>query len=141
MFRGGIITGCSGWGNALVRFTGSYFEVGVGDMRAANSLFDLIGRGGTLKLHVPNTDPPIRYLVDSQTLTSLTKMRDEFLNRNQRGRTRIRGPALERSSNRSVTSKLLFAICGGVVGRFRGSLGGYGGFETRERKPLRSRNH
>ena len=52
-------------------------------MRPANSLFELIGRGGTLRLHVHSAKLPIHYLVDSQTLISLTKMRNVILNRNQ----------------------------------------------------------
>ena len=62
---------------------GSYFEVDMGDMRSANSLFDLIWRDGTLRLHIPSEKPPIHYLVDSQTIISLTKMRNEILNKNQ----------------------------------------------------------
>ena len=62
---------------------GPYLEVDLGDMRATNSLFELIGCGGTLRLHVPSTKFSIHYLVDSETLISLSKMRNELLNRNQ----------------------------------------------------------
>ena len=96
----GIIVGRFGGKYALVHFRGSYFEVDLCDMRPANSpnsLFDLIGRDGALKLHVHSTMCPIHYLVDSQTLILLTRMRSEFLNRNQTTRantdTRIKPQA------------------------------------------------
>ena len=79
----GIIIGRFGNKYASVRFTGSYFEVDLGDMRSTNSLFELIACSGTLRLHIPRTKSPIHYLVDSQTLISLTKMRNEILNKNQ----------------------------------------------------------
>ena len=52
-------------------------------MRPTNSLFGIIGCGGTLTIHVPHTKFPIRYLVDSQTLVFLTKMRNEYLRGDQ----------------------------------------------------------
>ena len=68
----GIIIGRFWNKYALVHFRWSYFEVGLGDMRPANSLFGVIGCGGTLTLHIPHTKFPIHYLVGSQTLVFLT---------------------------------------------------------------------
>ena len=79
----GVIIGRFGSKYALVHFRGSYLEADLGDMRSANSLFGLIGRGGTLRLHVPSTKFPIHYLVDAQTLIVLSKMSNGLLNRNQ----------------------------------------------------------
>ena len=81
--RPGVIIRRFGNKYAFVHFMGSYFEVDIGDMRSANSLFELIGCDGTFRLRVPSTKSPIHYLADSQTLIFLTKMRNEFLNRNQ----------------------------------------------------------
>ena len=75
----GIIFGRFGNKYALVHFRGSYFEVDLDDMRSTNSLFGSIGWDGTLTLHVPHTKSHIRYLVDSQTLVFITKMRNEYL--------------------------------------------------------------
>ena len=72
-----------GGGYALVHFMGSYLEVDLDDMPSTSRLFELIGRDGALRLHVPRTNPPINYMVDSQTLIFLTKMRNGLLNRNQ----------------------------------------------------------
>ena len=66
----GIIIGRFVGKYALVPIRGPYFEVDLGDMRSANSLFDTIGGDGTLKLHIPSTKSAIHYLVDSQTLVS-----------------------------------------------------------------------
>ena len=49
---------------ALVRFRGPNLQLDLGDMRSANSLFELIGCGGTLQVHVAGTKRPIHYLVD-----------------------------------------------------------------------------
>jgi len=75
----GIIIGRFGYKYALVHFRASYFEVDLEDMRTADSLFGIIGCGGTLTLHVPHTKSPIHYLVDAQTLVFLTKMRNGYL--------------------------------------------------------------
>ena len=37
---------------APVHFTWTYLEVDIGDMRPANRLFEILGRDGTLQLHV-----------------------------------------------------------------------------------------
>ena len=66
----GIINVCFGDYYALVHFRGSYFEDGRGDMRSANSLLGIIGRGGAVALRIPHTESPIRYLVGSETLVS-----------------------------------------------------------------------
>ena len=79
----GVIIGRFVGKYAMDRFMGSYLEVDLGDMRPTNSLFELIGRDGTLCLHVQSTKFPIRYLVDSATLICLSKMRNELLNRNR----------------------------------------------------------
>ena len=67
----------------LVHFRGEYLEVDLEDMRPENRLLDVLGRSGALKLHLPCTKFTMRYLVDSQTLISLSKMRHESPNRNQ----------------------------------------------------------
>ena len=68
------------WGKyELVRFRGSYFEVDLGDMRPANSVFGTIGRDGALTLHIPSTKSPVHYLADSKTLVFLTKIRNGYL--------------------------------------------------------------
>ena len=79
----GITIGRFGNKYALVHFRGSYFEVDLEDMRSANSVFGSIGCDGALILHVPHTKFPIHYLVGSQTLVFVTKMRNEYLNGNQ----------------------------------------------------------
>ena len=48
----GIIIGRFGEKYAVAHFRGSYFEADLDDMRTANSLFDIIGCGGALMLHV-----------------------------------------------------------------------------------------
>ena len=52
-------------------------------MRAANSSFELIGRDGTLQLHVDGAKSPIRYLVDAKSIIILPKMGNMILYRNQ----------------------------------------------------------
>ena len=67
----GVITGRFGGKYALVHFMESYLEVDLGDMRSTNSLFELIGRGGELRLHVPSTKSAIHYMVDTQSIIFL----------------------------------------------------------------------
>ena len=64
----GIIIGRFGDKYDLVRFRGSYLEADIDDMRSANSLFELIGRDGSLQLHVPSAKFPIRYPFGPKTL-------------------------------------------------------------------------
>ena len=64
-------------------FRVSYFEVGLEDMRSANSLFGITGCDGALTLHIPNTKFPIHYLLGPQTLVFLTKMRNGYLRGNR----------------------------------------------------------
>ena len=52
-------------------------------MRSANRLLDVLGLVGPLRLHLPCTKFPIRYLVDSQKLICLSKIRNVISNRNQ----------------------------------------------------------
>ena len=52
-------------------------------MRSENRFLDVLGRDGAFRLHLPSTKPPIHYLVDPQTLISLSKMGNGILNRNQ----------------------------------------------------------
>ena len=52
MGRGGIITRRIWEKYALAHFRWSYFEVGLGDMRSANSLFGAVGFDGALTLHI-----------------------------------------------------------------------------------------
>ena len=54
----GISIGRFGNKYALVHFRGSYFEVDLDDMRAADSLFGIIGFDGTLTLQIPHTKFP-----------------------------------------------------------------------------------
>ena len=68
---------------ALVRLRVSYLEVDLGDIRPTDILFALIGRGGTLRLHVPSTKFAIHYLAGSQTLICQSKMGNGPLDRNQ----------------------------------------------------------
>ena len=79
----GVIIGRFRGKYAIVRICGSYLEVDIEDMRSAKRLLEIIGRDGTLQLHVPSTKPPIRYLVDTQTLILLSELRNVILNRNQ----------------------------------------------------------
>ena len=53
---GGII-GRFGNKYDLGRLRGSYLEVDIGDMRSENRLLGIIGRDGTLQLHVQSTSP------------------------------------------------------------------------------------
>ena len=79
----GIIIGRFGDKYALVHFRGPYFEVDLEDMRPARSLFGIIGCDGTLTLHVTLAKSTINYLLGSQTLVFLTKMRNAYLRGNQ----------------------------------------------------------
>ena len=79
----GVITGRFGNKYALVRRRGSYIEADLDDMRSANRSFGILGRDGALQLHLPSTKFPIHYMFGSQTLISLSKMRNVILNRNQ----------------------------------------------------------
>ena len=78
-----VIIGRFGNKYALVHFRGSYLEVHLGDMRSTNSLFGLIGGDGTLRLRVPSINPPIHYMVDSETLIPLSEMGNVISDRNQ----------------------------------------------------------
>merc|ERR1712112_27697 len=62
----------------LVHFMGSYLEVAMGDLKSTGKVLDVLGCGGTLHLHVGSTKFPLHYLVDSQTLIFLSKVRNEF---------------------------------------------------------------
>ena len=71
--RPGIIIGGFVGGFALFHFWGPYLEVGLEDMRSENRLLDAIGRDGASGLHLPSAEPPIRYLVGSETLIPLSR--------------------------------------------------------------------
>ena len=58
----------------LVHFAGSYLEVDVGDTRSVNRILDVISGDGTLQLHLPIAQPPVRYSVGTQTLIFLFGM-------------------------------------------------------------------
>ena len=128
----------------MVRFRGSYFEVDLGDMRPANSLPWIIGRGGALRLHIQSAKFQIHYMVDSQTLISLTKMRDEILNGNPTTRentdTWVKSQTFyEPNLNRRIAIRDL----GGeeAFNDFMDRLGNMGDLKTRKRKggkPLRN---
>ena len=71
------------WGKyAIVHFIGPNLEVDIEDMRPANRLFRILGRDGTLQLHIPSTKSPIHCMVGSKTLILLSEMRNVILNRN-----------------------------------------------------------
>ena len=76
-----VITGRFGGEYALFHFRWPYLEVDLDDVRSANRLFEIIGRGGALQLRVPSTKSPIHYLVYPQAMIPLPK--NALLNRNQ----------------------------------------------------------
>ena len=78
----GIIIARYGSTYALVHFRGAYLEVSLDDMKSTDRILDVLGRDGTLQLHLANTKFPLRYLVGSQTLIFLSKARNEILKRN-----------------------------------------------------------
>ena len=69
----GIIIARYGGTYALVHFRGAYLEVSLGDMRSTDKILEVLGRDGTLQLHLANAKFPLRYLVDSQTLIFFRK--------------------------------------------------------------------
>ena len=78
-----VIAGRFGKKYALVHFGWSYFEVGLVDMRPANSLFGIVGCDGALTLHSARANFPEHYLVGARTLVFLIKMRTEYLRSSQ----------------------------------------------------------
>ena len=62
MGRGGIITRRIWEKYALAHFRWSYFEVGLGDMRSANSLFGTVGFDGGANVTYRHTKYPTHYL-------------------------------------------------------------------------------
>ena len=78
----GIIIARYGDTYALVHFRGAYLEVSLGDLKSTDRILDVLGRDGTLQLHLAKTKFPLRYLVDSQALVFLKKARDEYVNSN-----------------------------------------------------------
>ena len=50
---------------------------------AENRLLGVLGRDGSLEVHLPSTKDPIHYSADSQALISLSKMGNGDPNRNQ----------------------------------------------------------
>ena len=44
------------------------------DIRFVNRLFEILGGDGALQLHLSSTKFPIHYMVDSETLISLSNM-------------------------------------------------------------------
>ena len=43
---------------ALAHFRGAYLEVALGDMRSTDKILEVLGRDGTLQLHLANTKFP-----------------------------------------------------------------------------------
>ena len=78
----GVIIARYGNQYALVHFRGSYLEVALGDLKSTGKVLEVLGCDGTLKLHVGSAKFPIRYLVDSQALIFLSKVRNGYLQRN-----------------------------------------------------------
>ena len=142
----GVIIGSFGNKYALVRFRGPYFEVDLGDMLFAKSIFELIGRDGTLRLHIPSTKFPVHYLVYSKTLIPLTKMRNAILNSNQT--TRANTDTVINSQTfcePDLNQQISIRSMGGeaAFNDFVDRLGGWEIWNTRKewKKKLRSRNH
>ena len=52
------------------------------DTIARNHILDVIGFDGELQMHLPSEKSPLRYLVDSETLISLSVTRNVISNRN-----------------------------------------------------------
>ena len=78
----GVIIARYGNQYALAHFRGSYLGVAMGALKSTDKVLDVLGCDGTLQLHVGSTKFPLHYLVDSQTLIFLSKVRNEFLQRN-----------------------------------------------------------
>ena len=76
-----VIIGGFGGKFALVHFRGLYLAVDLEDILSTNRLLEVIGCDGELRLHLPRTKSPIRYLVGSKTLIFLSKMRNGIPNR------------------------------------------------------------
>ena len=57
-------------------------EVDLYDMRSGKRILVVIGRGGTLQLHLPIKKYPLHYLAVSQILISMAEMRDGISHRN-----------------------------------------------------------
>ena len=64
---------------ALICFRCNSIEVDLNNLRQATKISDEVGCGGTLHLHLAQTKSHIRYLVDSRTLVSLTRIRSDIL--------------------------------------------------------------
>ena len=79
----GIINGRLGGKYAIVHFRGAHLEVDLYDMRSGNRLLDVLGRDVELRLHLTRTKSAMRYLVVSQAVISLSKMRNGIANRNR----------------------------------------------------------
>ena len=75
----GIIIARYGNAYALVHFRGSYLEVSLDDMKSTDRILDVLGRDGTLQLHLENTKFPLHYLVGSQALIFFRKRETKFL--------------------------------------------------------------
>ena len=78
----GIIIPRYGNQYALVHFRGTYLEVSMGDLKSTDRVLDVLGCDGALQLHVGSTKFPLHYLVDSQKLIFVSKVRNGFLQRN-----------------------------------------------------------
>ena len=75
----GIIIARYGGTYALVHFRGAYLEVSIDDMKPKDRISEVLGRDGTLQLHLANTKFPLRYLADSQTLIFYLNRETKFL--------------------------------------------------------------
>ena len=82
----GVWNCCRGFGNnfAVVYNRWCTIETDLNDLRSANKISDILGRGSKLRLNLTNSKSPVRYLVDSQTVSFLTKIRNALLKRNKK---------------------------------------------------------
>ena len=65
----------------LIYFRRNSIEVDLNDLRPENKIFDVIGFGGPLHVHLSKTKSHTRYLVDARTLVSLPRIRHAILQR------------------------------------------------------------
>ena len=63
----------------LSRYMVASLEVDLYDIRPTDKIFDALGRGGALRLHLPHTKSHVRYLAGSQTLSLLSKITNWIL--------------------------------------------------------------
>ena len=97
-----------------VHFRWSYLNVDLYDMRSTNRLIDVICCDVTLQLHLPSTESPIRYLVDSGALIFPQCGAGFWTVIKRRGLKRARDLIRKNFTTHALTIKLIFARWGGV---------------------------